>query len=186
MFNASYLKVHHLTLNDMVMLFGSRKRFQTLSTLWSRFRNQSHTSFRMKDPSTGCHVSNTSLKRLFLCPTEKSENTEFPLVVISTTLVTNSSFLRYGQVDPFFSFSPCLFYVSKWVGERTEPSSYIATICTTSLPWQASSQLLDTSLFCKTPAFIIKLEATDERKKQLYYRCALRTATKVYFTSSRW
>lgn len=85
----------------------------------------------MGDPSAGCHVSNTSLKRrrLFLCPTEKSENTEFPLVEISTTLVTNSSFFGYGRRDPFFSFSPCLFYVSKWVGERSEPSSCISTIC---------------------------------------------------------
>lgn len=104
------VKVHHLTLNDKLMLFCSRKRFQTLSIPRSRFRNKSHPSCRMKHPSTGCHVSNTSLKRRsFLCTAEKSENPEFPWAVISTPLVTKSSFLRYSQVGPFFSLFPVSF-----------------------------------------------------------------------------
>ena len=83
----------------------------------------------MQDPSTGCQISNTSLHRRWcLCPTEKSENTAFPLVVIGTALATNASFLRSGQVDPLFLLFPRSPVCLKMGRRENRTPSYLSTV----------------------------------------------------------
>lgn len=148
------------------MSFHSRKRFKTLSILWGRFRGENHASFRMKDPSTGCHVSDTYFKRrLFLFPTKKPENTGFPLMVISATLATNSSFLRCGQVDPFSPFFPCLFVFKNGWERKLWPFSTYANNPWTLLPWQALEPAPGHYTLCRNPVSIIKFKAMDEENK---------------------
>lgn len=180
-------KVHHLTLNDKVTSFCSRRGFQTLSTRWGRFRGRKKPCLFSNAKNGGaadCHVSNMHLKRrLFLFPAETSENAEFP----PPTLVTDSSLLRCGHVGPFSPSAPCLFCISKWGVENGGPSSYVSTICEHLFLDKPQSRLPGTALCAglQPPLLSLKLW-TKKTKMHLFYGCALGAATRGHFTSSRW
>lgn len=164
------VKVHPLTLNNKGMSFCSRKSFKTLSTLGGRFRwgGGNHASFRIKDPCTGCHVCDTYFKRRwFPFPHREIRKHWISPGGDFNDSVTNSSFLRCGQADPFSPFPPCLFYISKWVGEKTVNLLHIyqQSVNTSSLagmranPWAPQ--------FTKDPSlhFPLKFKAMDEENK---------------------
>lgn len=101
----------------------------------------------------------------FFSPPEKSENTEFLLVVISTTLVTNSSFLRCGQVDLFSPFSPSLLYFKTGGRENCEPSPYISKMREHLFLCRHWSQLLGTTLCAGPQPSLLSLKLWTKKTK---------------------